>query len=86
MQNLKTHLHLNNLPLNQLPLNKPALNQPTLIHTPVRYQHLLPLLTQQNQHPPQILKTRYAQGHQHQIGLVLPPNLIFNKQGNMRGN
>jgi hypothetical protein len=41
------------------------------------------LLTLQNQHIPQTL--RIVQGHQHQIGLALLLNLIFNKQENMRG-
>jgi hypothetical protein len=75
IQNQKTYLLLNNLPLNQLPLTLPQqMNHPRLD------QHLLTL---QNQHLPQIL--RIVQGHQHQIGLALLLNLIFNKQENMRG-
>jgi hypothetical protein len=70
IQNQKTFLFLNQLPLILSPqMNKPHLDQ-----------HLL---TIQSQHPPQIL--RIVQGHQHQIGLALLLNLIFNKQENMRG-
>jgi hypothetical protein len=70
IQNQKTFLLLNQLTLIlSQQMNKPHLDQ-----------HLLTL---QNQHPPQIL--RIVQGHQHQIGLALLLNLIFNKQENMRG-
>jgi hypothetical protein len=77
-QDQKTYLLLNNLPLNQLPLNNLPLNQPRLD------QHLHHLLTLQNQHLPPILRIRHVQGHQHQIGLALPLNLISNKQENMK--